>query len=436
MRGRIKFSFLLAIFLSAFVVQVKTVGASECMLVVDEDIPSPYMKGVPPDKSLRVESDISWALDEEKALWAHQNMSSLMNTDFISRGEGPVREIPCSDQTIIRTKFEDIDGQKLPLVDLLRRLKTEAAIVIKDGKIVGEVYQNGMRPWKRHQLNSVTKSLVSSLVGVLENEKLLNLEQLFSYAMPQLQGTAVGEGRLKDALDMTLGMEWPMGWRDPASLRIKAFMAAGFVERSADFKWRNTLELIASTKSQYKHGEIYRYKPADTEMLGWSVTSATGESWQRAMSSRIWSRLGAEHDASVVVNDRGHGFAAAGISATLRDLARFGMMLENNGYYNGAQIVPESWIREIITIDDNVRSIMQKAPKKSGYGKNVFYNNQFRVFDNDEGEFFGTGGLGQKLYINQKHNLVVVMFATNHKRAERDHQLHLIYQIRDHLAGL
>ncbi len=399
------------------------------------DIPSPYMKGVPvPDASV-INADVTWLRDPDKALWTHQNVPLVRNVDVISRGTGEPASIPYSPQSFSSEKFLDQSSQRLPLIDILKSLSINGAIMIKGGQIISEVYLNGFRPEKRHLMNSATKSFLGMLVGVLAEEGLLRLDEPFGETFPELAGAGVADGTLNDALDMLLGMDWPMSW-DPESYRLRTFMAGGFVEQTERFPYRNTLDLIAGAGKEMAHGEVYAYESVNTEMLGWTISKATGQNWQQVLGDRIWSRLGAERDAFVIVDKGGHGFSTAGMSASLRDLARFGLMIQNNGYYNSQQIVPANWIKSTIAGSEQLREAMQSEKETSSYGPDIFYNNQFRVLNSEQGELFASGGIGQKIYIDQKHDFVGVFFAANFERAETVFQIFLMRQIRDRATAM
>lgn len=402
--------------------------------VISTDFPhSEFMNGIPTSGDGIIDNDISWIRDLKKSQWATQNISIIHNVDVISRGDGPIVALPYANKDILDFHFEDVDGNSLQLGTLLRRLRTDAFIVLKDGEIFAELYFNGMKPDTRHQMNSVTKSLVGALVGKLIFDQSLDANAPITNHLPELANSGMADATLQQALDMTISIDGSMSWTDPESIRIRTFKSAGFIKKEEDFPYQNSLELLASARKKGAHGAKFQYKPTSTELLGWSVSRVTGQSWQNKLSEFVWSKLGAERDAFVIVDPGGHGFAAAGMSATLRDLARFGLMLENDGFYNGSQIVPSEWIRATIRGNDAVRRAMQSDRELSAYGNGVFYHNHLRVLDSKEGEILATGGLGQKIYVNQKHNLVGVFFANNPIRSDVVHQVHLLRQIRDYL---
>ena len=396
---------------------------------------SQYMRGVPVADDRIVTDGLAWARDYEQVLWSHQNVSKILRVDPISRGEGPVSALPYGDCTLAAATFTGKNGEPAPLKEILAGIGTDGFIVVQQGAILAELYYNGLAPDARHQLNSVSKSFVGLLAGIAHSEGRLDLEQPLGDALPELAGAGVADAGLQHVLDMTLGVETLMSWDDPRSYRLLNFMAGGFHRRFEEFPYRNTLELAATVSANGEHGSSFFYSPASTEIVAWSISRAYRRNWQQVLAEKLWSRLGAERDAIVIVDPAGHGFATAGIGAALRDLARLGLMIKGDGYFFDRQIVPRSWIRRTIAGNDGVRQAMNDEEELNRFGNAVFYHNQFRVPNSSEGELIASGGLGQMIYVNQQHDLVAVFLATTFDDADRAHQVNLLRQIRDRLAG-
>ena len=85
---------------------------------------------------------------------------------------------------------------------------------------------------------------------------------------------------------------------------------------------------------------------AETQVLGLVLRQAIGKSLADYLSEKIWQPMGAESDASWIVDKSGQEAAFCCLGATLRDFARLGMLLANDGVANGKQIVPKEWVRE------------------------------------------------------------------------------------------
>ena len=65
------------------------------------------------------------------------------------------------------------------------------------------------------------------------------------------------------------------------------------------------------------------------------------------LTERIWSKMGMDKDAYFAVDSLGTEFAGGGLNASLRDMARFGEMMRNQGKFNGQQIIPASVVQDI-----------------------------------------------------------------------------------------
>ena len=403
-----------SILLLVFVVPPSSLSlAAACDIEIgEEQNPSTYMRGVPPIPARLVGSDDSWYLDIDKARWSFQNLSKILRVDPVSRGTGPIKPLEHSDDDVLCNKYTGPDGKKAALLSILKTLDVDGFIALKHGKVVAEVYLNGMRPDTRHIAFSVTKSFVGTLAGVMVDRKLLAPEKRVTHYLPELSRSGFAGASVQDLLDMVAGTEWNKVRLDPASLVNVNAMAGGFIRRPTDFPFRNTLEFLASLDSQGSHGQQHVYNASHTEALAWIITRVNGRPWQRVFSSEIWSRLGAERDAFITVDDYGHGFATAGMNLTLRDLARFGLMLQNRGAFNGSQIVPSFWIDSTVAGDDRARAAWARSSEKDRKPHVQFYKNQFRILDSAKGEFYASGHKGQKVYVDISSGFVVALFST------------------------
>ena len=80
-------------------------------------------------------------------------------------------------------------------------------------------------------------------------------------------------------------------------------------------------------------------------MLGLVLRAAVGKPLAEYLSEKIWQPMGAEADASWLMDAGGQELGFMGLNATLRDWGRLGLLLANYGKLNGRQIIPEEWVR-------------------------------------------------------------------------------------------
>ena len=148
------------------------------------------------------------------------------------------------------------------------------------------------------------------------------------------------------------------------------------------------------------------------------------------IGERIWSKLGAEEDALLLLDPTGTEWAGAGLNATLRDLARFGEMMRNGGKWNGQQIIPAA------IIEDLQRGADRKAFADFGRrGMNGYsYHNQWWISHNADGVYGAMGVHGQLIHINTAAELTVVRTAS-HPIASNEFTYEMTTAAMQRLAG-
>jgi CubicO group peptidase (beta-lactamase class C family) len=186
--------------------------------------------------------------------------------------------------------------------------------------------------------------------------------------------------------------------------------AGGFLARPAGYQGPDSFfDFLKNLKRAYPHGEKFAYKTANTDTLGAILRRTSGKSLSELLSERVYSRLGAEHDAFFTVDPTGAEFAGAGLNLTLRDLARFGEMIRLNGRYNGTQIVPKA------VVDDIRRGADRGHFAGAGYQllPGWSYRSMWWISHNDHGAFTARGIHGQAIYIDPAAEMVIVRFASH-----------------------
>lgn len=231
----------------------------------------------------------------------------------------------------------------------LERTKTDAFLIMYKGEILYENYFNGYKSYQPHALNSVTKSFVGLIVSLLVGKGLLDLHQKAAFYIPELEGTGLGDGTVQQLLDMQvpvkhMEIDTPMGFGRGTPILI----ASGSVPKPKSYNGPATLyEFMISSKKSKRPGTVFQYENSQTETLGWIVKRLTGKNLAELIQDFIWSKLRVEENALMHLDGIGTDIASGGMRATLRDLARFGEMMRNNGFYNNQQIIPEHIIKEI-----------------------------------------------------------------------------------------
>jgi hypothetical protein len=287
---------------------------------------------------------------------------------------------------------------------------------MKDGKIVTERYFNGMKPEDRHLLMSVSKSVLGVLTGIIVEEGRLDPNALVTSYIPELKGSAYEGATVRNLLDMSVGMEFDEDYSSKTSDLYRLDEAVGWVERGPTAS-NGLHEYLTTLKKRHgAHGTEFRYISANTDTMGWVLERATHTDYAQLVSQELWSKLGAERDAYVLLDGFQTAYTDPGLNMTLRDLGRFSQMVLQRGLYNGQQIVSGDWIEDIRHGGDP--EAWRKGPEYSyfrtlsGY-ENGSYRSYWYVADPRRGHFTAIGLAGQLIVIDPASNTIVVKFSSH-----------------------
>ena len=365
-----------------------------------------FTYGFPPS---RVVDMSKWDKGED-ARWAFQHISEIIPTATISRGSGAPTELPRSPLDLSGISFKTKDGKSMTVKEMLEVTYTDGFIVLKDGAIVFEKYYNGMTPDTRHLLMSVSKSVTGAMAGILVNDGRLNPDKKVVAYIPELKNSpGFAEATVREVLDMTTSIIFVEDYGDPEAEIASHEQATAWRGRTPIAE--KGLYAFAQTikKDKRRHGELFHYASINTDVLGWLIERASNQRFIDFMSQAVWSRLGAEHDAQLSVDYLGSPVANGGFVITLRDLARFGQMILDDGYYNGQQTIVSGWIDDI---RQNGKNSAWKPTKFGDLWPDGSYRNQWYVTRDDQGSFFAVGVNGQNIWINPTSRVVIVKLSS------------------------
>jgi CubicO group peptidase (beta-lactamase class C family) len=162
--------------------------------------------------------------------------------------------------------------------------------------------------------------------------------------------------------------------------------------------------LLRYTQRRVPQGAAFYYSSADTQALGLVLRGATGMSVSQYLSTRLWAPMGAEDDATFLVDAAGQEATFAFLHARLRDFARLGALLADEGRAGGRQVVPAQWIRQATSVS-GPHTQPNIASAYYGYGL------QFWVFPGERRQFALLGVRGQVIFVDPALKLVMVQTA-------------------------
>lgn len=354
--------------------------------------------------------------------WAFQHVPSLIPCARIGRGTQLVTEFESNPQNLQDFEFVGPDSKPLTVGEMLPRTYTDAFLVLHKGKIVAENYYNGMKPDTQHLLMSCTKSYVGTLAGLFLEEGSLVLDKAITHYLPTLKNTGFDGATVRQVLDMNAGVKYSEAYEDPNSEVRLGEIAIGWKPQPQNYQGPigQTNFTLSLKEKQFADGQEFSYRSVLTNVLALLMETISGKRLQQLLTEVYWTQLGCEWDAAITVDAYNTATAEGGLNACLRDWARFGQMMLQNGYYNGKQIIPESWVNDTRMGDHASRVAFTKS-KYSELFPSGMYRNQCWCIDADQGIYAASGIHGQNLYINPKADVVIAKFST-HPKAE-DHTL-------------
>ena len=256
----------------------------------------------------------------------------------------PTRLIRCGPEARALASGPQIDvvytaeGRRFGIDDFIRRYPATGLLILHRGQVVCERHASGHTPETRWISFSMAKSITSTLVGVALHDGLIeSLDDPVVQTVPRLRGSAYDGVRIRDVLRMSTGVGWVETYLDPESDRRK-LMALQVQERPGV-----VLDYLARLPRVAEPGTRFNYNTAETFLLGAILAGAIGRPLSDYLSEKIWRPCGMESDAYwQLESDGGQEFAGSGLSATLRDYGRFGLLVLADGVVAGQRLLPRA----------------------------------------------------------------------------------------------
>jgi CubicO group peptidase (beta-lactamase class C family) len=335
-----------------------------------------------------------------------RRVATLIRTERISRGAGPVFDLPRAERDLGGFEFEH-QGRSLDLATMLEETYTDGFLAIHDGAIVCERYFNGMGAADTHLLMSVSKSINAALCGVLGGNGVVSPEDLVTDHVVQLRGTAWEGCTVQHLLDMRVGVDWDFDLDEYTILDVSDYRAHSRTDIPADTAtWARTVGLA------HEHGGPFGYCSLATDVLGWVLACAGRAPLPELLSAYLWSRIGAERDAEIMVDAQGFPIIEGGICATLRDIGRFGLMWLGDGSLGGRTIVPEEWVARLLVREPELIAAYGGPNELGGPTPEAFYHDNWWVWDAERGVHAAVGMNGQNIFVHRPSRTVMAKLST------------------------
>ncbi|GAB5412914.1 MAG: serine hydrolase [Congregibacter sp.] len=371
-----------------------------------------WMQGFPPAPDKRIEQPMSRFFSFPRLRWSACHMRELQATQRIGRGSGPASPLTYDlDPDIDAVSFAPLGSDtRMSWKESLDANYTDGILVMHRGKVVYEYYAGCLDEEGRHLAMSVTKSYVGLLAEILIAEGKLDEEASVSSYVPELADSAFGTATVRQVMDMTTAPRFNEDYADPES-DIWVYAAAGSpLPKPKNFTGpRNYYEYLQTVPMDGVHGEVFAYKSINTDVLAWIVARVDGRRVVDQLAERIWKPMGAEFEADMLIDSIGTPLAAGGLNMALRDAARLGQVLLQDGMFNGKQVIPAEVVASIRGGGDPEK--FAHAGYKTLPGGS--YRSMWWVLHNEHGAFTARGIHGQAIYLDPKAEMVIARFASH-----------------------
>ena len=253
-----------------------------------------------------------------------------------------------------------------------------SVLVSRHGRLVLERYYHGMTRDKNWSLYSVTKSIVSALVGI-----------------------ALHEGRIA-SVDEKLVSVFPDEIGPNADRRIRSItlrnlltMSAGYRNENTPYESDNWVRTLLNRPIVSEPGKVFSYDDGSAHLLSTVLTQVTGEPAANYARRVLFRPLGVK-PGRWNSDGQGRSLGSGGLFLRPRDMLRLGQLYLQGGRWHGRQIVPRSWVRA---------STRRQISIPGGYA----YGYLWWINTGPHGGYLAQGYRGQTIEVFPRLSLVVVL---------------------------
>ncbi len=284
------------------------------------------------------------------------------------------------------------------LEEFLLDLDTTAFLIIKDDVILMEYYGQGYGASTPSLGFSMSKSILSILIGMAIDDELINsVNQPVTDFVPELLSSGFEKVTIRHLLQMTSGIDYVEVEGNSFSLHNR-------------FYYTNRLEYeVLRLELGMLPGIEFSYKSGENALLGLILSRALGEETITDYTqARLWEPLGMEFGGAWNLDHSG-GLEKTWccLSATARDYAKFGRLYLNNGNWNGKQVISSEWVKQSTAIDTQDGSIWN-------------YQYQWWLVSEGGNDYIAMGHQGQFVYVNPDKKIIIVRLGTSRGGLEWD----------------
>ncbi|HEX7928271.1 MAG TPA: serine hydrolase, partial [bacterium] len=243
------------------------------------------------------------------------------------------------------------------------------------------------------------------LIGIAISEGAIkSVDDIPESYVPGFMGSEYGRTPIRDLLHMSSGVDFGEArdsGRDLNRLWIDLVMGGkDAIHSVTQFNRR-----IAPPGTRFSYASI------EPDVLGQVLRQVLQRSLSQYFAERVWQPIGAEANATWLLDAEGTELPHFGFSAVLRDWARLGRLLAHDGSWEGRQLIPAQWMQDATTVRPADAYLAPgKAAPHLGYGYLLW------LLPGNRRQFGLLGDMGQRMLVDPGSKLVLVHTALEEGR--------------------
>jgi CubicO group peptidase (beta-lactamase class C family) len=289
------------------------------------------------------------------------------------------------------------------VAEYLARNPVTGLLIAKDDRILLEQYQYGRTDQDRFISQSMAKSITAMLIGIAIGQGAIkSLDDTAETYVPGFKNTEYGKTPIRDLLHMSSGVEFGEkndNQRDLNRLWIDMVLGLGPTKGTID-------SIVQFNRRIAAPGTRYSYASIEADVVGVVLHYAVNRSLSDYLEEKLWEPIGAEADATWVIDAQGFEIAHGFFNAVLRDYARLGRLLAHDGKWEGKQIIPAQYVIDATTTrPSDAYLVPGKAAPSLGYGYFLW------LLPGTRRQFALIGANGQRICVDPSTKLIMVQTA-------------------------
>lgn len=277
----------------------------------------------------------------------------------------------------------------------LKKEKINAVLIMRDSTRVLEYYKNGKQKDKTHKINSCTKSIISILIGIAVDRKLIeSIDVPVHTFFPKIFKDQSDKRKMgltiRHLLTMTDGLDFPEfgEWNAFAPMVYH----------------QDIVKFVIDRPLLHEVGTHMNYNSGCSHILSGILQQVTGMKTEDFANTNLFKPLGINkytwHVDKMNINKGGDGLVLK-----VEDMEKIGQLMLQKGLYNGKRVVSEQWI------DQSTSSNMITYEKIGYYGMHWWVNkiDEEKVFSEGNTYYFALGFGGQYIIVIPYYKIVITM---------------------------